>query len=208
MSSIKVKGDIGNWITFGGTTTKEDINWIPVASSTQIVPAIGGYYSIGSTVNDQGYTFIILPAAPANGTIIGVQVLDESTSYAYIQASGTDTIDSQVTAVLARNSGQLIERVRYYRGKWFRLDGSYEYVAPPSIGPYRLTSASTTLPESSVSISFQSTSSSLDARVSIGRLDDITIVPAIDFTVNPSSSPRDSSPVIDFSVAPLTNPRD
>lgn len=134
MSSIKFKDDASNWITFGGTTatTNEDIQWINVTLPTQIVPTSGGYYSIVSTANAQGYTFIILPEAPVNGTIVGVQVLDNSTTtYAYIQASGTDTIDFQVSTVLARNSGQLIERVRYYNGRWLRLDGNYNYVSSP-----------------------------------------------------------------------------
>lgn len=208
MSSIKLKDDIGNWVTFGGAA-KDDINWILVTSSTQIVPATGGYYSIGSTVNDQGYTFVILPAAPANGTIVGVQVLSNSTTtYAYIQASGTDTIDSQVTAVLARNSGQLIERVRYYNGRWFRFDGNYGYVPPPLVGPYLLTETSTSLPESLVTISLQSGSSNLDARTSIGSLEDMVLFPAVNFVVEPSSSPRETAPVINFTVDPLSNSRD
>lgn len=177
MTSIKLKDDVGNWITFGGTTTVDDPIWIPVTFSTQIVPATGGYYSIVSTVNDQGYTFIILPAAPANGTIVGVQVLSNSTiTYAYIQASGTDTIDYQVTAVLARNSTQLIERVRYYNGKWFRLDGSYGYVPPPLVGPYLLSPTSAYIFESSVFISLQSAVSDIAIEVRIGTLNELVII--------------------------------
>jgi hypothetical protein len=177
MSSIKIKDEAGAWVYCGGSSIDRTINWQIVTSSTQIVPAVGGYYSIASTLNDQGYTFVILPPAPANGTIVGVQVLDNSTTtYAYIQPSGTDTIDSQVTAVLARHLGQLIERVRYYNGKWFRLDGNYGYVPPPLVGPYLLTPSNTTASTSAVLISLQSAISSTEVSVSIGQLRDLYLI--------------------------------
>lgn len=169
MSSIKLKDDAGNWIYYGGTT-KNDIDWVQVTTSTQIVPSEGGYYSISAT-NDQGYVFLILPAAPANGTIVGVQVIDNPVTYAYLQPSGTDTIDYQATAILARNTAQLIERVRYYNGHWFRLNGSYTYAPPPQVGPYALTTLSTFSQQTVVSISPISTASAIEIRATIGRLE-------------------------------------
>lgn len=171
MSSIKLKDEIGSWIVFGGTTTKEDINWIPVTGSTQIVPATGGYYAIESTVNDRGYTFIILPPAPANGTVVGVQVLSNDAGEAHIQASGTDTIDFQVVAILAKSSGQLLERVRYYNGKWLRLDGSYTYTPPPLVGPYLLTTLTTAVAQVAVTIANQAATAAIETKVTIARLE-------------------------------------
>lgn len=174
MSSIKIKDDTGVWVYAGGTAPA-DITWNLVTSFTQIVPAAGGYYAIASTVNDQGYTFIILPSAPANGTIVGVQVLDNSTAFAYLQASGTDTIDYQVTAVLTRNQGQLLERVRYYNGKWFRLDGSYPYTPPPQVGAYKLSPLSAEVVAVSPALSPVAANSAIEVSVTITPLVILTL---------------------------------
>lgn len=182
MTSIKLKDDVGNWVVFGGTTTVDDLIWIPVTSSTQIVPATGGYYSIAAT-NDRGYVFIILPDTPANGTIAGVQVTDNPVTFTYLQPSGTDTIDYQSNPILARSSGQSIERVRYYNGKWFRLDGSYGYVPPPLVGPYLLSPTFADIPTALVSISVQTATSGTEVRASISNQITLSIIEVVEVRI-------------------------
>jgi hypothetical protein len=158
MSSIKVKDETGKWIYIGGEASSSDLVWTSISQSTFYIPAEGGNFEV-TTANDQEYVFAILPSAPANGTVVRAQVTDGGASYCYLQSSGTDTIDHQVVAVLARSVGQLIETVRYYNGRWFRLDGNYTYSPPPLVGPYEITP--TTGPTIEVSPSISSVGVSL-----------------------------------------------
>jgi hypothetical protein len=151
MSSFKFKDDAGNWVYFGGSTVDTDLTWENINQSTFYIPATGGNYNI-TTANDQGYVFGILPTAPANGTIVRVQVTDVANS-AYLQPTGTDTIDAQSVAVLAKNNAQLVEAIRYYNGRWLRIDGNYPYAAPPLVGPYGLTATTGITSESAVLVS-------------------------------------------------------
>jgi hypothetical protein len=158
MSSLKLKDDAGNWVCLGGSAVDTDLTWTDINQSTFYISATGGNYHI-TTANDQGYVFGILPATPANGTIVRVQVADAINS-AYLQPTGTDTIEFQVAAVLAKNNAQLVEAVRYYNGRWLRIDGNYPYAAPPLVGPYLVTTTTAAVYESIVSSSQTITSSS------------------------------------------------
>lgn len=151
MTSIKIKDESGNWIVFGGTAQDTDLLWTDIATSTFYVPAVGGNFTV-STANDPGYVFGILPTAPDNGTIARIQAIDNA-NFCYFQPTGTDTIEYQAAAVLARNNTHLIESVRYYNGRWLRIDGNATYVPPPLVGPYGLSSATGIVAESSVLVS-------------------------------------------------------
>jgi hypothetical protein len=151
MSSLKLKDDAGNWVYFGGIAIDTDLAWTDINQSTFYIPATGGNFNI-VTANDQGYVFGILPTAPANGAIVRVQVADAVNS-AYLQPTGTDTIEFQAAAVLAKNNAQTIEAIRYYNGRWLRIDGNYPYSVPPLVGPYGLTATTGITAESAVLVS-------------------------------------------------------
>jgi hypothetical protein len=151
VASIKIKDEAGNWVYFGGTAAPDQTQtWVDINQSTFDIPAAGGNFSV-TTANDRGYVFGRLPPAPTNGTIVRVQVTD-AVNYLYLQPLGTDTIDYQSAAVLARNNAQWIEAIRYYNGRWLRIDGNYPYAPPPLVGPYGMTATIGITAESSVLI--------------------------------------------------------
>jgi hypothetical protein len=135
MSSIKIKDDVGGWVTVSGTAPPPAI-WTNISGSSTFDAVDGGNYSV-QTSNDQGYVFCRLPPGPADGTIVRVQVVGGA-NWLYLQPRGTDTIDFQAAQVLARHNQALVESVRYYQGHWFRLDGNYTLNAPPILGAYQI----------------------------------------------------------------------
>ena len=137
MSNINLF-DGTSWISAGGVNEVNELNvdWLLTNSSSVIVPATGGHYLITAN-NDQRYVFVILPHQPTNGIIVGLQVIDNSNNFVYLQPTGSDRIDQTSTLTLFKSQGQLIEQVRYYNGRWLRLEGAYVYTNPPILEPYK-----------------------------------------------------------------------
>jgi hypothetical protein len=127
MSSIKIKDDTGNWVYFGGTAQDTDLLWIDINSSTFYIPATGGNFSV-TTAAAPNFVLGVLPLAPANGTTVRTQVID-IVKPCYLQPQSPDTIDYQLTTVVAQVDGNLPETVRYRNGRWLRIEGTSIYQA-------------------------------------------------------------------------------
>lgn len=126
MSSIKIKDESGNWILFGGTAQDTEAIWTDINLSTFYIPVVGGNFNVTTAGVSASFVVGVLPLAPTNGTIVRMQPVDINKP-CYLQAQSPDTIDYQPSSILARSTETQLETVRYYNGRWLRIEGSSSY---------------------------------------------------------------------------------
>jgi hypothetical protein len=129
MAVIKIKDDNDNWVPIN-TVIKPSPGPKLVATTSYQIPASGGEFWV-DTVAAGGTVNLPLPLAPANNTIVSVQIVDNGTNDLFLTPTAPDTIGFQAVGLSGKYAGasrNLGETLRYVNGRWLPYYGRLVYV--------------------------------------------------------------------------------
>lgn len=134
MGVVKIKDDQGNWVPIEAVIKPVLVPTL-INTPSYSVPASGGDFWVDTTAATVN---VLLPPAPANNTIVSVQIVDNGTAELYLTPTIPDTIAFQPVGISGKFAGtnrNAIETLRYFNGRWLPYYGRLAFVSA-IVDPY------------------------------------------------------------------------